>query len=77
MVNNEQAKQDKNSGLTFTNYQLTPGFVHQQAPIQMLLQHSSGYYSDGRYDQFEVFPDHTHLYSLSFTSSLLVQYLIA
>ena len=34
IVNNGQAKQDTNSGLTFTNYHLTPGFAHSQAPIQ-------------------------------------------
>ena len=26
----------------------------------MLLQYSTGYYGDGRYDQIVVFPDHTH-----------------
>ena len=26
----------------------------------VLLQYSTGYYGDGRYDQIVVFPDHTH-----------------
>ena len=33
---------------------------HQKVPHLVLLQYSTGYYGDGRYDEIVVFPDHTH-----------------